>query len=236
VHATLPVQFDGPSDDVITICETGAYGDGTTRTFLQGLTEAHGHWTDSFIGGCPNAEEDGVLRRLLSQEDRLAAWRALDPNDLAALGGLATELGLEAGRALPASALRVLFGTETIGEVRFDLYDLAIAIARTDAALFARMGRAPSAWELTSATVEAARADPSSVPGRLLASYAGLQDGALDDSLSAEARLADQVHRLGARLCVDGCQACVHHVSDMMSESLVEASTSRSLLQRFLDF
>jgi hypothetical protein len=236
VHAALPVQFDGPSEDVITICEAGAYGDGTARAFARHLEEAHHHWTDGFIGGCPNAEEDKVLRRVLAQDERHAAWRALDPNDLSALAGLSAELGLDPDRALPASALRVLFGTETVGEARFDIYDLAKAIARTDATLSADMGRAPSAWELTSATVAAAQADPSSIPGRLLTSYAGLDDGVMDGSLSAEARLADQVHRLGARFCVDGCRACVHHTSDMMSESLVEASTSRSLLQRYLGF
>jgi hypothetical protein len=52
--------------------------------------------------------------------------------------------------------------------------------------------------------------------------------------LSAGGRLADQVFRLHGRLCVDGCPACVHRPSDMMSDGLVEASTSRAMLGRFV--
>ncbi|MEJ1935070.1 hypothetical protein WDZ92_33145, partial [Nostoc sp. NIES-2111] len=68
----------------------------------------------------------------------------------------------------------------------------------------------------------------------LLRAYAGIDDAAMDESLSPEGRLADQIFRLHARLCVDGCKACVHQPSDIMSDSLAEASTSRTLLERFL--
>jgi protein-tyrosine phosphatase len=68
----------------------------------------------------------------------------------------------------------------------------------------------------------------------LLSAYARIEDAAQDESLSPEGRLADQVFRLHARLCVDGCRACVHQSSDLMTESLAEASTSRTLLSRFM--
>src|SRR3546814_10325900 len=70
--------------------------------------------------------------------------------------------------------------------------------------------------------------------GRLLRAYATIEDAAQEESLSPEGRLADQVYRLHARLCVDGCQACTHQSSDMMTDSMVEASTSRTLLSRFI--
>jgi hypothetical protein len=82
--------------------------------------------------------------------------------------------------------------------------------------------------------VAAAAAEPASTPGRLLTAYGQLEDASQEGSLSAASRLADQVYRLGTHLCVDGCQACVHWPSDLMSDTMAEASTSRRLLQRFL--
>lgn len=235
-HTALPAQFAGEGDDAITICEAGAYGDGTARTFAGAVAEASAEWMEDFVATCPNAEEDAVVRQALAQTERHAAWRALDINDPEALAGLAADLGLDPARPLPAALLRILFGAERLGPDRFELYDLAMAVAGTEAGLAAAMGRSPSAWELTSAVVAEAEANPDSMPGRLLAAYAALEDAAQEGSLSAAARLADQAHRLGAQLCVDGCQACVHQPSDLMSESMAEASTSRALLQRFVAY
>lgn len=233
-HVTLPAQFAGVTDDAITICEAGAYGDGTTRAFAAAVEEATTPWIADFVAACPNADEDALVRAALVQVDHHTAWRALDPNDPAALRTLAIDLGVAPDRPLPATLLRIFFGVERLGADRFDLYDLAIAVARVERALAEAMGRSPSAWELTSAVVAAAEADPASVGGRLLATYAGLEEATQEGSLSAAARFADQVHRLAANLCVDGCQACVHQASDLMSESMAEASTSRRLVQRFL--
>lgn len=235
-HTALPAQFGDVGEDAITVCEAGAYGDGTARTFASGVAEAAPEWIADFVAACPNAEEDDIVRRALAQTERHAAWRALDVNDPAALAGLATDLDLDPARPLPAALLRILFGSDRLGADRFELYDLARAVGDTEARLAAEMGRSPSAWELTSAVVADAEADPASMPGRLLAAYAALEDAALEGSLSAAARLADQAHRLGAQLCVDGCQACVHQPSDLMSESMAEASTSRRLMQRFVAY
>lgn len=235
-HVTLPAQFEGSADDAITICEAGAYGDGTTRAFVAAVEETGAPWIADFVTACPNAEEDAIVRSALSQTERHEAWRALDPNDPATLAAFGADLGVDPSRPLPATLLRIFFGEERLGADRFALYDLARSIGEIEAALAQTMGRSPSAWELTSAVVAAAEEAPDSIGGRLLAAYAALEDATQEGSLSAAARLADQVHRLAANLCVDGCQACVHQPSDLMSESMAEASTSRRLVQRFVAY
>lgn len=234
MHVRLPLQFSSAGDPTITICEAGAFGDGTTRAFLERFDEAARHWRNGFIASCPNAREDAAVQRLFDQQQHHAAWRLLDPNSITALRSLNQPLGLDDGEPVPATVLRLLFGTETVGDQRFEMYDLATAVRASDARLTTRLGRSPSAWELTSAVVAEASGDAASSPGRLLRAYAGIDDAAMDESLSPEGRLADQVFRLHARLCVDGCRACVHQPSDIMSDSLAEASTSRTLLERFL--
>jgi hypothetical protein len=235
LHVKLPIQFPESGEDTITICEAGAYGDGTTRAFVDRFGESVGHWSDGFITGCPNADEDAALHKLLELEDRHACWRAMDPNDPAQLTAIGADLGLAAGTPPPASMLRVLFGVEIVGSERFEIYDLARSVNAVDRGLLERLGRAPSAWELTSSVVEHSKVNPTSPGGRLLAAFGALEDAVHDDSLSPEGRLSDQVYRISARLCVDGCQACVHQASDLMSDTLVEASTSRSLLRRFVE-
>ena len=234
MHVQLPIQFTTPGPPVITVCEAGAFGDGTTRAYLDRYALAEAHWTDGFIGDCPNAREDTAVAALLAAPDRHGAWRAMDPAEPGVLESLAEELGLSPGEAAPEIILRILFGVERVGVEAFALYDLATAMASVDHNLSAMFGRPPSAWELTSAVVEAAKADPTSIGGRLLAAYAAIENSVQDESLSAEARLADQVFRLHGRLCVDGCPACVHRPSDMMSDGLVESSTSRRMLARFV--
>ena len=155
---------------------------------------------------------------------------------MAALTAWAAELGLSPGQPIPASLLRIFAETERVSGERIDLYDIAVAGMQVEARLVREMGRPPSDWEHASAVVTMAEADPASAPGRLLAAYDRLEDASQEGSLSAASRLADQVFRIGAHLCVDGCQACVHWPSDLMSDTMAEASTSRRLLQRFLAF
>ncbi|PDQ20117.1 hypothetical protein CN311_15990 [Mesorhizobium sanjuanii] len=234
LHVRLPLQFSQSSDATITICEAGAFGDGTTRAFVESFEKSMGHWSDGFISGCPNAQEDLAVASLLNQPEKHGAWRSIDSSDQAALSTLAAELCLPHGDPIPAAALRILFDHENIGFEQFALYDIAMAVAAVDGRLAAQLGRAPTAWELTSAAVEAAKAEPGSATGRLLQAYSGIEGAVQEEALSAEGRLAEQIFRLHARLCVDGCPACVHQPSDMMSDSLMEASTSRSLLHRFI--
>lgn len=234
MHAELPIQFDDRADGTITICEAGAFGDGTTRAFVERCDEAVAHWTDGFISQCPNAREDAAVRRLFELAAHHPRWRGLNPNDTSALREVQEALSLQ-GEPMPSAVLRILYGTETVGIERFSLYDLASSLRATEAELSARLRREPTAWELTSAAVEAAGREPEGASGRLLQAYAAVEDAQHDESLSPEARLADQIFRIHARLCVDGCQACVHQPGDLMSDTLVESSTSRRLLAKFVE-
>src|SRR3546814_1898547 len=78
------------------------------------------------------------------------------------------------GSSIPSVVLRVLHGSELVGVERFDLYDQAWAIRTIDDRLSARLGRGPSAWELTSAVVETANSDEI---GRASWRERGCQDG-----------------------------------------------------------
>src|SRR3546814_4149288 len=69
MHVQLPIQFSQAGDPVITVCEVGAFGDGTTRSFVERFEEAARHWTDGFIGACPNAREDAVLQRFFERSE-----------------------------------------------------------------------------------------------------------------------------------------------------------------------
>jgi hypothetical protein len=234
-HAKLPIQFPESDDYGITICEAGSYGDGTTRAYIEHFSESVEHWSDGFISGCPNAEEDALVQKLWTLHAEHSAWRAMDPNHPAHLIEIGRSLGQSQSSAAPPSIVRILFGSEIVGSERFEIYTLAQQIHNLDNELAHKLGRAPSAWELTSVVVEHARTNRNSYAGRLLTAFERLEDAVQHDSLSAESRLADQVYRLSARLCVDGCQACVHQPSDIMSDSLVESSTSRGMLRRFIE-
>lgn len=235
-HVKLPIQFGGTTDDVITLCEAGAHGDGTTRAVLANFEEALGHWRDGFISDCPNAEEDEVLRHFWSAREQHKTWREADPRDLQAMSDIARAVGVSGSEpVLPAAVLRVLYGAETVGPDRIELYELAADVETVRLSLEERLGRKAQDWELTSAAVEQAKGDRQrSSLGRLFDVYTRQDDVSEDSSLSAEARLADQVYRIGARLCTDGCRGCLHQDSQLMSSSLVEVSVSRILLQRFL--
>lgn len=235
-HVKLPIQFDGMTDDVISICEAGAHGDGTTRGVLANLDALLEHWRDGFIAECPNAAEDEAMRRFWTMPEKHAAWRRLDPRNPEDMLSVHRELGVPASvPATPTALLRILYGSESVGSEQFDLYDLANDIEAVRRDLASRLGREAHAWELTSAAVVAARADDAvSTLSRILAAYGMLDDAAQEESFSPEARLADQAYRIGAPLCVDGCRGCVHQASELMSDSLVEVTVSRRLLARFL--
>lgn len=232
-HVDLPLQFGPQATGVITLCEAGSHGDGTTRAFIQRLSTAAQHWQNGFISQCPNALEDEAMRAFFESETKHAAWRTLDPTKLENLSRIASELGLTG--SLPASVIKILWAVETVGFDQYAVYDLALSLQKTNKALVQTLQREPSPWEFTSMAVTQAENEPSSVLGRLLTSYASLQDARLDDSLSPQARLADQVFRLHGRLCEDGCQACVHQDSELMTQSQVESSTSRRLLCEFVE-
>ncbi|MEG8049003.1 AAA domain-containing protein [Sphingomonas aurantiaca] len=236
-HVKLPVQFGttipAESADIITIAELGELGDGTTRAFEANLSSFDALLADGFLHGCPAADEDALTARFFASPAEHPGWRAKDPTSPVQLAQIASALGQASG-VLPASLIRILFGHEEIGASQFALYDLASEIEQVVDSLAQRSGRDPTAWEVTSAAV--ARADEGAGElGRLLEAYRGVDHANLDDSLSPEMRLADQVYRLAARQCVDGCRACLHLESDLMTESLMASSVSRRLLERFLD-
>ena len=232
-HARLPIQFKGAPDLEITICEAGAFGDGTTRSFIANFAEFQKDWLDGF-DRCPNAEEDAAYQRFLANRRHHSAWRDLDPHDPNSLATIASTLQLDDSKPVPSSILKVLFGTETIGAERFSLYDLSEAVQQVETEFVSQSQRRPTVWELASAAVRRAKEEPDGHLGKLLTSYENLEDAVLEEALSPEGRLTDQVVRLSGTLCYDGCRACVHQPSDMMSDNMVESSTSRTILHRFL--
>jgi AAA domain/DEAD/DEAH box helicase/Helicase conserved C-terminal domain len=235
MHAKLPLQFGEAAEDVITIAEAGAGGDGTSRAFADRFAASVEHWFDGFLTDCPNATEDALLDQFFAGKAEHPRWLALDPNDEAAMRGLADELGFGT-RGLPAPIHRILYGVEAVEGAEIRLYDLAAEVRRVQMALLARLGREASAWEVASATVRTAEADGNSVVARLLNAYGRVPDVAGSESLTPAARLADQVLRIGTRLCADGCRACLHQASDLMADSLTAASVSRRLLTRFIAY
>ncbi|CAN7732017.1 AAA domain-containing protein [Ensifer adhaerens] len=231
-HTRLPIQFKSQPELEITVCEAGAFGDGTARSFVSNFAEFRNAWINE-VGECPNAEEDAACERFFENRALHDEWAELDPFDTRSLRQISSHIGL-GYRPLPATIIRILFGTETIGAERFSLYDLTLAVREVKAAFTDRVERRPTVWELASAAVARARQEPEGALGKLLAAYDTLEEAMLEEALSPEGRLADQVLRMNATLCFDGCRACVHQSSDMMSDNMVESSTSRTLLRRFL--
>jgi len=232
-HARLPIQFDAAGEPKITVFETTSHGDGTTRTFVERYSNFRDLVADGFLDRCPNAAEDRAIDRFFELSDHHAAWRDIDPTNRARLMDVAEMLGLE-DLTLPNAVPRILFHSETIGAERIAIYDIATEVRQIEARLSRAFGRAPATWELASGVVRHAQSDQQSVAGKMLLAYAQIEGAALDGSFSPESRLADQVLRLGMKLCPDGCRACTHQGSDLMGDSLVQSSTSRMLLSDFL--
>jgi hypothetical protein len=236
-HVRLPLQYGAGAEDVLTICERSSGGDGTTRAFLNASPSALTNWVKEGFVTCPNAESDQVLARAFAIRDQHARWRARDPRDADWIAELARELGLggTAGNGVLQPVLRLMYEYDEVGGRRFDLYDLYLEIEEVRRKVSADFGRNPTEWELVSAVVAQTSAGGTTTPvlRGLLEAYAGQQDAVTEETLSPEGRLAELVFRLGARLCEDGCQACIHTGSDLMPDELAEAATSRGLLERF---
>lgn len=231
-HVKLPLQFDADGESSITICEAGSHGDGTVRGVVDNWQSLDALVGAGYLGTCPNGDEDKLVRRFWSMPERHEAWRQADPRDVTALAAIAAELAPEAER-LPPVLIRVLFAQEAIEAEPFALYDIAAEIEDVRARAFGDTGQPVLGWELAASAVHAAGAGTAPVLRRLFDAYDTLDPNA-EGSLTPAARLAEQVFRVAAPLCADGCRSCVHQSSDLMSDSLVEASVSRSLLQRFL--
>jgi hypothetical protein len=140
---------------------------------------------------------------------------------------------------------------------RFELYPLHREIQQVRAGLSAAWGRWPTAWELVSQVVRlaagnGAAANAAAVGGagtkgaaatvlavpairQLLQAYRAIP-GPLAAGLDPLDRLADQVYRLSAALCVDGCPACLQRGSTLMPEAQAAAAISRDLLARYREF
>ena len=218
---------------MITVCETGAHGDGTIRGLAERWSDALDLWDSGYIVACPNADEDAVVRRFWTMPERHVDWREQDPRDPAALRSIASQLVPDdPDRPLPGPILRILFDVELVEAEVFPVYEIAGALEAVREEAEAEAGRPMVDWELATAAVNAAMSGSAPVLERLLAAYAAV-DANMDGSLSPEARLADQAFRLAAPLCLDGCRGCVQQGSDLMSDSLMAASVSRRLLQGF---
>jgi hypothetical protein len=237
-HARLPLQFGANADDRVTVCERGSGGDGTTRAFLERASSVFRDWRDERFLACPNAEADRAVERAYVQAQRDVSLRALNPRDAACVRILAQQLRLDAsaGAALQA-VLRLLYAGEEVQGRRFDTYDLFGEVRATRLTLASQLRRAPTEWELVGTVVRKCVDGGPDMPRwrELLAAYRELAaSGAVTEgSLAPESRLAEQVYRVSARLCIDGCPACLHLGSDLMDDQLAEATTSRVLLERF---
>ena len=234
-HVKLPLQFETDASDVISVVEVGSLGDGTARTFINNIEIAADEWMSEEFSGCPNADEDAVLQRFFHDTSKHTKWRSTDPSDEEALKQVADDLGIQSRRP-PAALLRILFDSEEIGNERIELYDLACEVNKITLHIEEQRERSLTVFELVSSAVDYARNNPDSFVGRALAAYSDAEQDLVEESLSPENRLADQIMRISGRLCLDGCPACLHQKGDLMSDSLVISSVSRKILQRFLSF
>ena len=232
VHARLPLQFGADSDTTITVCEAGAHGDGTVRGVIDDWETVVALVGSGFLGACPNADEDAMVRQFWHLADQHDAWRQTDPRDVIALAAIAEALAPGAEKVPPVLA-RILFAQESVEADSFALYDLAREIEAIRERVLDGLERPVTGWELASAAAEVAADAGATVLGRLYAAYDS-HDPNAEGAMTPAVRVAEQVFRLAAPLCADGCRSCVHQQSDLMSDSLVEASVSRSLLQGFL--
>lgn len=231
-HVKLPLQFGSDSDTIISVCEAGAHGDGTVRGVVDNWDVLESLVGVGFLGACPNAEEDALVQRFWRMTERHDDWRQADPRDARALAAIAAELAPDAER-LPPVLARILFAQEAVEAEPFALYDLAVEIEAIRSRVLDGTERPIVGWELASAAVDAATTGVATTLRRLYNAY-DAHDPNAEGSMTPAARVAEQVFRLAAPLCADGCRSCVHQHSDLMSDSLVEASVSRSLLQGFL--
>jgi hypothetical protein len=212
---------------------------------VKHLAEAVATWRRGELAECAYAAEDALIEMLFEHPELHANWRRLPPDDPRSLPRIGRELtGTVAVAQVHLQVLRrILFQAETVGADRFELYELHREIRAVRRSLEERARttdrppRRSTVWELVSAAITAARgADDVPALAGLLAAYEKLTAGLRDGTPSAEARLADQVYRLSSSLCVDGCRACLHRRSGLMSDALTAAAVSRDLLHRYREF
>lgn len=100
------------TQDVITVAENGAHGDGTTRMFAENLKRMLDDWSGGLLADCPNAREDALNLEVFRRTDRHAAWRAMDPRDPGQMTGLAQELGIDpaAEEGAMQGVMRLFYG------------------------------------------------------------------------------------------------------------------------------
>ncbi|WP_083850004.1 AAA domain-containing protein [Bradyrhizobium cosmicum] len=232
-HAKLPIQFGEDSSDTITVCEAGSLGDGTIRAVIERWDEVKKLGAEGFLTTCANAEEDAITSRFWALNAEHDAWRNGDPRDPRWLGRIAQRITPnDPDRPIPAQILRILFDSESVEAESFSLYEIAQSLENVKHSSERAAGRRVLDWELASAAVASAKADTSGVLHKLYRAYETI-DANNDESLSPDARLAEQAYRLISPLCLDGCRGCVHQPNDLMSDSLSTASVSRNVLQRF---
>lgn len=234
-HSKTPLEYDSDASDTISVFENGTHGDGTTRTFLRGLEEVSAAWIAGALAECPSAQEDTIIERLAAESDSHPDWSALDPGSLPDMEKLANELGVDPSIAAFDRVIALRYGSELIGNERFELFRLHAEIRDVRQELRRQMRRSPTVWELVSAAAQRAAGNSSTTPqlAGLFRAYAALDDASQEESLAAGARVADQVHRLSASLCIDGCQACL---SGGVDAATSETAVSRLVLAHYSDF
>lgn len=233
VHVKLPVRFGNESDDVITVSETGQHGDGTTRAFRERFERFGGLWREGYPERCANAAEDDLVERVLTEEWSHSAWLATSPRDFQGLRAIRDDLGIGGDALLPAGISRMLFETLEVGGRSVRLFEVRRDARLARASLEAELGRDASGWELSSRLVSSKEARVGCLDD-LFEWYGSVHEAGGEGSLSPRSRFAEQVESAAARLCLDGCSACVRQRSEIMPNSMADASVSRSLLARYI--
>src|SRR5262249_44569267 len=123
------------------------------------------------------------------------------------------------------------------GHRHFAAYDLHREIRAMRRELEVSFRRRPNTWELVSEVVRRAEAGDATT-GTLAELHAAYQSlaAARPQEVGARARLAEQVFRLGASVCVDGCRGCLHRSSPLMPDAQSAVLVSRDLLARYREF
>jgi len=165
-------------------------------------------------------------------------WQELDPGQLSDMRKLSADLGVDGDRTPLDRVITIMFGSELIGDERFEFFEMFKEIRHVKTQLRQQISRMPTVWEVVSAATRRAIENSPETPSlaSLHRGYLGLPDASQEESLSAGARVADQVYRLSACLCIDGCQACLHSGGSVSDAFAGEAAVSRIVLSHYSDF